>query len=99
MQAIRLVDITGSAAALILLSPLLVLLAVLLKFATSGPVFCIQERVRPDGRHLRLLKFCPRRTGLGVVLHRFSVDELPGLINVLLGEVSLRELRCFQRTG
>ena len=93
MQPIRLVDIAGSAAALILLSPLLVLLALLLKLARSGPVFCVQERVRPDGGRFRLLKFCTQRTWLGVVLHRFSVDELPELISVLLGEVSLIELR------
>jgi lipopolysaccharide/colanic/teichoic acid biosynthesis glycosyltransferase len=49
MLPIRLVNITGSALALIVLSPLLVLVAVWLKLATSGPVFCVRERVRPKG--------------------------------------------------
>jgi lipopolysaccharide/colanic/teichoic acid biosynthesis glycosyltransferase len=92
MLPIRLVNIAGSALALIVLSPLLVLVAVWLKLATSGPVFCVRERVRPNGRHFWLVKFCTHGTWLGLHLRRFSVDELPGLISVLLGEMSLSEL-------
>lgn len=92
MLSIRLVNIAGSALALIVLSPLLVLVAVWLKLVTSGPVFCVRERVRPNGRSFWLLKFCTHCTWLGLHLRRFSIDELPGLISVLLGEMSLREL-------
>ena len=94
MQPMRLVDIVGSTAALILLSPILVLLAGLLKLATSWPVFCAQERARSDGGHFRLLKFCTQRTWLGEFMRHFSTDELPSLISVLLGEVSLIELHA-----
>jgi putative colanic acid biosynthesis UDP-glucose lipid carrier transferase len=90
MLPIRLVNIAGSA--LVVLSPLLVLMAVGLKLATSGPVFCVRERVRPNGRPFWLLKFCTHGTWLGLHLRHFSVDELPGLISVLLGEMSLSEL-------
>lgn len=92
MPPMRLIDIAGSAAALILLSPLLVLLAMLLKVDSSGPVFCVRERVRSDGGHFWLLKFCTQRTWLGLCVRRFSIDELPRFISVLLGEVSLIEL-------
>jgi lipopolysaccharide/colanic/teichoic acid biosynthesis glycosyltransferase len=51
MLPIRLVNIAGSVLALIVLSPLLMLVAVGLKLATSGPVFCVRECVRPNGRH------------------------------------------------
>lgn len=92
MLPIRLINIAVSALALIVLSPLLVLVAVGLKLATSGPVFCVRERVRPNGRPFWLLKFCTHGTWLGLHLRRFSVDELPGLISVLLAEMSLSEL-------
>ena len=92
MLPIRLVNIAGSALALIVLSPLLVLVAVWLKLATSGPVFCVRERVSSNGRPFWLLKFCTHGTWLGLHLRRFSIDELPGLISVLLGEMSLSEL-------
>ncbi|MBE7467644.1 MAG: sugar transferase [Anaerolineales bacterium] len=93
MPLMRLVDIAGSAAGLVVLSPMLLLLAVLVKLDAPGPIFCTQERMEPDGRRWLKLKFCVRRNWLGVMMHRFSVDELPVLISVLLGEVSLVELR------
>jgi lipopolysaccharide/colanic/teichoic acid biosynthesis glycosyltransferase len=92
MHPMRLVDIVSSIAALIVLSPLLVLLAVWLKLTRSGPVFCLGDRVRPNGGHVRLLKFCTQRTSLGMMMRRFSIDELPSFISVLLGEASLMEL-------
>jgi lipopolysaccharide/colanic/teichoic acid biosynthesis glycosyltransferase len=55
MQPMRLVDMVGSIAALILLSPTLVLLVILLKLARPGPVFRIRDRVRPNGGYFRLL--------------------------------------------
>lgn len=102
-------DLVVAAVALVLLSPLLMLLALLVKLSSGrGPVFYVQERVGLDGRPFRLVKFRSmrpdaeaqtgpkwadpdddRRTRLGTLLRRWSLDELPQLVNVLVGEMSL----------
>jgi len=111
-------DRTVAAAALILLSPLLIVLATLIWLHDRGPVLFTQVRVGRDGRVFRIYKFRtmvvdaeqhrtqllarndldgilfklrrdPRVTGLGVHLRRWSVDELPQLLNVVLGDMSL----------
>lgn len=105
----RAMDIIGSGIALVLLSPLMLLIAALIKLTSpDGPVFLIQERVGLDGRPFPMIKFRtmrpdaeketgavwakpndPRRTRLGAILRRYSLDELPQLINVLVGDMSL----------
>ncbi len=101
-------DIVVSALALFVLSPLLALLAILVKLSSPGPVFYVQKRVGLDGREFEMLKFRsmrsdaeaqtgpvwarkddPRVTPIGRFLRRTSLDELPQLINVLKGEMSL----------
>ena len=103
----RLVDMIGSAAALVFLSPLMLLTAVAIKLESPGPIFFVQPRMSLDGKEFLLIKFRsmrsdaekdgpgwttdndPRQTKIGTWLRRFEVDELPNLINVLLGEMSL----------
>jgi Undecaprenyl-phosphate glucose phosphotransferase len=103
----RLVDIGGAAFGLIILSPLLMLTAALIKLDSRGPVFYAQERMGLDARSFRMLKFRsmrqdaeadgagwtvendPRTTRLGRLIRRINVDELPQLVNVLIGEMSL----------
>ncbi len=102
----RAMDIVISGAALVLLSPLLLLVAVLVRFDSPGPVFFIQERVGRDGRPFKMIKYRSmradaeklgtwtrpgddRRTKLGTFIRRFSIDELPQFINVLLGDMSV----------
>ncbi|HKZ68989.1 MAG TPA: undecaprenyl-phosphate glucose phosphotransferase [Anaerolineales bacterium] len=102
----RAVDIAGSMVALVIFSPLMMLVAFLIKLDSPGPVFFIQERVGLDGQPFPMIKFRsmrqdaetsgqwtvkddPRRTRLGSIIRRLSVDELPQLINVLLGGMSL----------
>ncbi len=103
----RLMDIVGATVGLILLSPLMLLTAILIKLDSPGPAFYVQERMGLDARSFPMLKFRsmrqdaeasgpgwtrpgdPRVTRIGSILRRLNVDELPQLINVLLGEMSL----------
>jgi exopolysaccharide biosynthesis polyprenyl glycosylphosphotransferase len=103
----RILDIVGAACGLILLSPLMMLMAILIKLDSRGPVFYAQERMGLDARPFLMLKFRsmrqdaedhgpgwtveedPRVTRLGRFIRRINVDELPQLINVLVGEMSL----------
>lgn len=102
----RLMDVIAAAALLIGLLPLLVLIAVLVKRSSPGPVLYQQERVGHKGKLFTLYKFRtmvigadrenpstgigdPRITAVGSWLRRFSLDELPQLGNVLIGDMSL----------
>ncbi|MFN8522104.1 MAG: undecaprenyl-phosphate glucose phosphotransferase [Chloroflexota bacterium] len=105
----RAVDLAVSAIALVVLSPVLIGIALLVKLTSrDGPAFYVQERVGLDGRPFQLVKFRSmrvdaetatgpvwarpdddRKTRLGGFMRRWSLDELPQLVNVLLGEMSL----------
>jgi exopolysaccharide biosynthesis polyprenyl glycosylphosphotransferase len=114
----RMMDITGSLAAVAILAPLLVFLAVAIKLDSRGPVFFRQSRIGRRGERFWMLKFRtmvdgadqmkdqiralnevkgglfkiesdPRITRVGRFLRRTSLDELPQLVNVLKGEMSL----------
>lgn len=104
----RALDITGSAAGLLLFSPLFLIITIAIKRSTPGAVFYLQKRVGEDGRRFTLIKFRtmkdkaekgvgmvwakkddPRRTRTGAFLRKHNLDELPQLINVLKGEMSL----------
>lgn len=112
----RAVDIVASAALLILYAPLIVLIALLIKMDSSGPIFVRTTRIGKGGRHFSLLKFRtmhlevprldiesyqrldavdfmlpsdPRVTRVGRFLRRTSLDELPTLLNVLMGHMAL----------
>ncbi len=77
-------DRVAAALALLLLAPVLLGVAVCVKATSGGPVFFRQERVGRDGRVFQLLRF--RSAG---TLRRYSIDELPQLFNVLVGDMSL----------
>jgi Undecaprenyl-phosphate glucose phosphotransferase len=104
----RVMDFILSLVALVLLSPLMLLIAALVKLTSPGPVFYRQERCGLNGRVFDMLKFRSmrvdaeqhtgavwarkddsRRTPLGAFLRQTSLDELPQLINVLRGDMSL----------
>lgn len=102
----RTLDLAVSMFALVVLSPLLLLVALLVRFDSPGPTFFVQQRVGRDGKPFNMIKFRSmradaeqhgtwtrpddeRRTRLGTFIRRFSIDELPQFINVLLGDMSV----------
>jgi lipopolysaccharide/colanic/teichoic acid biosynthesis glycosyltransferase len=115
----RAVDVTGALTGLILLWPVMVIIALAIKFTSPGPILFQQARRGYRGRLFNVLKFRtmtvdaeqrlvdlessnesaggvlfklrndPRVTRVGAFLRRTSLDELPQLINVLFGEMSL----------
>ncbi len=114
----RMIDIVISALALIIISPVYLAIAILIKATSPGPVYFVQERCGLNNRRFKLYKFRtmvvdaesklddllaynevkghafkmdndPRITKIGNFLRTFSLDELPQLWNVLLGDMSL----------
>jgi lipopolysaccharide/colanic/teichoic acid biosynthesis glycosyltransferase len=104
----RAADVAIAALGLVLLSPLLLAAAIVIKLESRGPVFYRQRRVGKDGLIFELFKLRtmrrgadpvgvgtavtaddPRVTRVGRFLRRYSLDELPNLINVLRGEMRI----------
>ncbi len=106
-MAKRIFDVLVAGFGLICLSPLFLVVAVLIKVSSPGPVFYQAERVGKDGKTFRLYKFRSMvvdaaKVGPGITragdlrvtlagrwLRRMKLDELPQLINVVRGEMSL----------
>lgn len=103
----RAFDVLSAGAGLLVLLPLFVCLAALVRIDSPGPVFFRQKRVGRHGREFELLKFRsmrvdapakgpqitigrdPRVTRLGEPLRKWKLDELPQLLNVVRGDMSL----------
>ncbi|WP_195839133.1 sugar transferase [Anaerosalibacter bizertensis] len=104
----RIFDFLLSLIALIILSPLFLIIAICIKIDSKGAVFFKQERLGKDGEVFLIYKFRtmvpnaekigsgiytsksdPRITKVGGFLRKTSLDELPQLINVLKGEMSI----------
>lgn len=101
----RLIDLTASAAALLILSPLIGTVALLIRMKLGSPVLFRQMRPGKDGKPFALMKFrsmtdgrdamgeflpdSERLTQFGRWLRSSSVDELPGLWNIVRGDMSL----------
>ena len=104
----RAMDIVVSAIALLLLSPLMLLVSAAIKLEDGGPVFFRQKRLTRHGREFDILKFRsmvvdaekyagavlatdndPRITRVGRIIRPFRIDELPQLLNILKGDMSI----------
>jgi exopolysaccharide biosynthesis polyprenyl glycosylphosphotransferase len=113
----RVFDVLASSVTLFVLAPAMLLIAILIKVTSEGPVLFKSPRVGRGGRYFTFLKFRsmringvrreelkrsgaanghlfklkndPRITPLGRILRKYSLDELPQLLNVLRGEMSL----------
>lgn len=118
-------DVVVSLTIIILASPVFLMIALLIRLDSPGPIFYKQNRVGLKGRHFKVWKFRtmvtnaeqllkqleaknemkdgvmfkmkddPRITRIGKFLRRYSLDELPQIMNVLLGEMSLVGPRPF----
>lgn len=115
----RALDVMISSIALIILSPVFLIIAVLIKAESKGPIFFAHKRIGKNGKEIKILKFRtmvnnaedlikkftpeqmeefkenfklkndPRITKMGKFLRKTSLDELPQLINIIRGELSL----------
>lgn len=104
----RMLDFILSLLALIVLSPVFIILIVLIKLDSKGPVLFKQKRVGKNKQHFNILKFRTMRTDtpsdmpthllqnpeacitrVGRFLRKSSLDELPQIINILKGEMSI----------
>lgn len=105
---IEVLDRAGSFLALAVLAPLFMLISILIKATSGGPVFYTQQRAGKDGRTFTMFKFrtmtngaCeatdlspatqhdPRVTRIGKYLRATRLDEVPQLLNILKGDMSL----------
>ena len=114
----RALDIIASFLGLIILSPILLIVAILIKLESKGPALFSQSRIGLSGKQFKMYKFRsmvqnaeelkdklakqnemsgpmfkmkddPRVTKVGKFIRKTSIDELPQLLNVLKGEMSL----------
>ena len=114
----RAADVVAASAALLVLAPTLLVIAVMVRLDSDGPVLFRQERVGKSGRTFTMLKFRsmvqtaerdlvalreqnegsgvlfklkndPRITNIGRFLRKYSIDELPQLWNILVGDMSV----------
>jgi lipopolysaccharide/colanic/teichoic acid biosynthesis glycosyltransferase len=118
----RIIDIALTGVGIFFVLPFLLLIALLIKIDSKGPVFYTQKRLGKDGEHFKAYKFRtmhgdgearlkaildadpalkaeyeiyhklrkdPRITRIGRILRKFSLDEFPQLLNVILGDMSL----------
>ena len=104
----RLLDLVISLVALIVLSPLFILIIIILRFTAEGEVFYFQERIGINNSRFQIWKFATmlknsmdlgsgsitlqndfRVTKIGTFLRKTKINELPQIINILKGDISL----------
>lgn len=104
MMIKRIFDFTAAFFGILLLWPLLIVVAILIKVKMPGPIFFTQKRVGQHGKLFTMIKLRTmkvnhggnsisvkgesRITPLGATMRKYKLDELPGLLNVLRGDMS-----------
>ena len=102
----RIFDIALSLFGLIILLPFMLVVAILIKIDSKGPVFFKQVRITKGGKEFKIFKYRTMKAGsdkysqitvgkderitkIGSFLRKYKLDEIPQLINVLIGDMSL----------
>ena len=101
----RAFDIIASLGGLIVLSPIMIIAAIIIRINLGRPIFFKQKRIGKDNKEFKMIKFRTmkdavdkegnqlpdelRLTKVGQILRSLSIDELPELINILKGDMSL----------
>ena len=102
----RLFDIIFSLVGIVFLLPIFIVVSILIKIDSLGPIFFLQKRVGLNGDIFKIIKFRTMRvnhnnsltvtvendmriTRIGKILRKYKIDEIPELINVLIGDMSL----------
>lgn len=104
----RIIDLILSIIGLIILLPLLLLISIIIKFTSKGPILFKQKRIGKNKKHFMIYKFRTMRvdtpkdmpthmlnnpdeyiTKIGKVLRKTSLDELPQIINIIKGDMSI----------
>lgn len=103
----KIIDFVASLIGLVLLSPIFLLIAIIVKLDSKGPVFFKQKRVGINKTYFNILKFRTMRTDTpdipthllenpdifitrsGKILRKTSLDELPQILNILMGQMSI----------
>lgn len=104
----RMIDFILSLAGLVILLPIFIIISIIIKCTSKGPILFKQKRIGKNKKHFNILKFrtmridtpkdCPTHllenpdqyiTGIGKLLRKTSLDELPQIINILKGDMSI----------
>lgn len=103
----RMVDFILALLGILLISPILIVIAIIIKLTSKGPILFKQVRIGKNSIEFKILKFRTmivnaeklgkqitvgsdnRITGIGKILRKYKLDELPQLINVIKGDMSL----------
>lgn len=101
----RLIDVTGATLLFVTLSPLLIIIALVIKIHDRGPIIFKQKRIGQYGKEFLFLKFRSMQvntpnvvstevrklniTPIGKIIRRINLDEIPQMINVLKGDMSI----------
>lgn len=103
----RIFDLIFSILGMIVLLPIFIIIGIIVKFDSKGPIFFKQNRIGLNGKFFKIIKFRsmiegaefigtgifnyeddPRETKIGKFLRNYSLDELPQIYNIFLGDMS-----------